>query len=140
MTTAIINTDMNIGPFKIQGNGQNMILNNYAERNKFIVEAIIPEPFKSNALATTQWIHKEKKLKKVILCTIHQLPSKKTRINDLIKNMKNVEFHFALEGINGSGQRFLKHCTNEAKIFNNLDNLDSKKKNWIELHKLLKKI
>ena len=31
MTTAIINTDMNIGPFKIPGNGQNMILNNYDE-------------------------------------------------------------------------------------------------------------
>ena len=34
MTIAIVNTDMNIGPFKIPGNGQNMILNNYAERNK----------------------------------------------------------------------------------------------------------
>ena len=29
MTKAIINTDMNIGPFRIPGNGQNMILNNY---------------------------------------------------------------------------------------------------------------
>ena len=64
MTIAIVNTDMNIGPFKIPGNGQNMILNNYAERNKMIVEEIIPEPFKSNALATTQWVHK-KKLKKL---------------------------------------------------------------------------
>ena len=36
MTIAIINTDMNIGPFKIPGNGQNMILNNYAERNNII--------------------------------------------------------------------------------------------------------
>ena len=65
---------MNIGPFKIPGNGQNMILNNYAERNKIIVEEIIPEPFMSSALATTQWVHKKKKLKKVILCSIHQLP------------------------------------------------------------------
>ena len=44
MTIAIINTDMNIGPFKIPGNGQNMILNNYAERNNIVVEEIIPEP------------------------------------------------------------------------------------------------
>ena len=42
-----------------------MILNNYAERNKIIVEEIIPEPFMSNALATTQWVHKKKKLKKI---------------------------------------------------------------------------
>ena len=60
MTIAIINTDMNIGPFKIPGNGQNMITNNYAERNNFKVEEIIPEPFKSNLLATTQWVHKKK--------------------------------------------------------------------------------
>ena len=89
MTIAIINTDMNIGPFKIPGNGQNMILNNYAERNKIIVEEIIPEPFMSNALATTQWVHK--KIKKVILCSIHQLPQDQIRINKLLKSMKNVD-------------------------------------------------
>ena len=65
MTIAIVNTDMNVGPFKIPGNGQNMILNNYAERNKIVVEEIIPEPFMSNALATTQWEHKKKNLKKL---------------------------------------------------------------------------
>ncbi len=63
MTIAIINTDMNIGPFRIPGNGQNMITNNYAERNNFKVEEIIPEPFKSRSLATTQWVHKKKKIK-----------------------------------------------------------------------------
>ena len=36
-----------------------MITNNYAERNNFKVEEIIPEPFKSNLLATTQWVHKK---------------------------------------------------------------------------------
>ena len=63
MTVAIINTDMNIGPFKIPGNGQNMILNNYAERHKITVEEIIPEPFMSNSLATTQWTQKKKKIR-----------------------------------------------------------------------------
>ena len=63
MTVAIINTDMNFGPFRIPGNGQNMILNNYAERNNIRVEEIIPEPFMSTALATTQWMHKKKKIK-----------------------------------------------------------------------------
>ena len=57
MTIAIINTDMNIGPFKIPGNGQNMITNNYAERNNFKVEEIIPEPFKSRSLAEVRCVN-----------------------------------------------------------------------------------
>ena len=83
MTIAIINTDMNIGPFRIPGNGQNMITNNYAERNNFKVEEIIPEPFKSRSLATTQWVHKKKRLKIVILCSIHQLPLEKKELKIL---------------------------------------------------------
>ena len=136
MTTAIINTDMNIGPFKIPGNGQNMILNNYAERNKIIVEEIIPEPFMSNALATTQWVHKKKKLKKVILCSIHQLPQKQKRIEDLINTMDNVEFHFALESISGKGSKFLLDCIKEAKMFMSAKTIDSTKTTWLELYKL----
>ena len=136
MTTAIINTDMNIGPFKIPGNGQNMILNNYAERNNIIVEEIIPEPFMSNALATTQWVHKKKKLKKVILCSIHQLPQKQNRIEDLLNTMENVEFHFALESIFGKGKFFLLDCIKEAKIFREAEIIDSKKTSWSDLYKL----
>ena len=140
MTTAIINTDMNIGPFKIPGNGQNMILNNYAERNKIIVEEIIPEPFMSNALATTQWIHKKKKLKKVILCSIHQLPQKQKRIEDLINAMDDVEFHFALESMSGKGSKFLLDCIKEAKMFMNAKTIDSTKTTWLELYKLKQEI
>ena len=140
MTTAIINTDMNIGPFKIPGNGQNMILNNYAERNKIIVEEIIPEPFMSNALATTQWVHKKKKLKKVILCSIHQLPQKQKRIEDLINTMDDVEFHFALESISGKGSKFLLDCIKEAKMFKNAKTIDSTKTTWLKLYKLKQEI
>ena len=136
MTVAIVNTDMNIGPFRIPGNGQNMILNNYAERNKIIVEEIIPEPFMSNSLATTQWMHKKKKLKKVILCSIHQLPQRKNRIEDLLNNMENVEFHFALESIFGKGRKFLLDCIKEAKIFREAKIIDSTKTTWSELYKL----
>ena len=136
MTTAIINTDMNIGPFKIPGNGQNMILNNYADRNKITVEEIIPEPFMSNALATTQWVHKKKKLKKVILCSIHQLPQKQKRIEDLINTMDDVEFHFALESIFGKGSKFLLDCIKEAKIFKEAKIIDSSKTTWSDLYKL----
>ena len=136
MTIAIINTDMNIGPFKIPGNGQNMILNNYAERNKIIIEEIIPEPFMSNALATTQWVHKKKKLKKVILCSIHQLPQDQNRINDFLNSMENVEFHFVLENIFGTGRQFLKDCIKEAKVFKEAEIIDSSKTTWSDLYKL----
>ncbi len=139
MTIAIVNTDMNIGPFKIPGNGQNMILNNYAERNKLAVEEIIPEPFKSNELATTQWVHKKKKLKKVILCSIHQLPQKKNRVDDLIRNMNKVEFHFALENIFGKGKIFLQNCIKEAEIFKKAKIIDSKNISWTELYEMKNK-
>ena len=140
MTIAIINTDMNIGPFRIPGNGQNMILNNYAERNKIIVEEIIPEPFKSSALATTQWVHKKKKLTKIILCSIHQLPQEKRRIDDLLNSMEKVEFHFALESIFGKGRIFLLDCIKEARIFKEAEIIDSTKMTWSELYELRKRI
>ena len=117
MSTATITTDMNIGPFKIPSNGQNMIMNNYAERNNLIVEVVIPEPMMSNALATAQWLHNSRKLNKVILCSIHQLPVKQYRIEKLLNNMEDVEFHFALEGISGKGRNFLLECIKEAKNY-----------------------
>ena len=138
MTIAIINTDMNIGPFKIPGNAQNMILNNYAERNKISVEEIIPEPFMSNSLATTQWVHQKKSLKIVILCSIHQLPQNKKRIEDLINSMQEVEFHFVLESVSGKGKKFLLDCIKEAKIFKEAKIIDSTKTTWSELYKLKK--
>lgn len=137
MSTATITTDINIGPFKIPSNGQNMIMNNYAKRNNLVVELVIPEPMMSNALATVQWLHKENKIDKVILCSIHQLPQEKKRINDLIKSMKNVEFHFALEGISGKGKKFIMETILEAKMFSNAKVLDSNKTNWLNLYKMI---
>ena len=139
MTTATITTDINIGPFKIPSNGQNMIMNNYAERHKLIVELVIPEPMMSNALATAQWLHKERKLSKVILCSIHQLPTSQNRIKTLIKNLENVEFHFALEGINGNGKIFLLNCIKEAEMFSRAKTIDSTKTTWLDLHKMMQK-
>lgn len=130
---------MNIGPFKIPGNGQNMILNNYAGQNGITVEEIIPEPFKSTDLATTLWTHERKKLSKVIFCSIHQLPQEKKRIEKVLKKMKNVEFHFALEGISGKGKKFLMECVEEAKIFKNAKIIDSTNTSWTKLYNLLKK-
>mgnify|MGYP001192131774 CR=1 FL=1 len=81
MSTVTITTDLNIGPFKIPSNGQNMIMNNYAERNNLVIETVIPEPMMSNALATVQWLHDNKKFNKIILCSIHQLPVKQDNID-----------------------------------------------------------
>ena len=136
MTTATVTTDINIGPFKIPANGQNMIMNNYAERNNLVVELVIPEPLMSNALATTQWIHNVKKLSRVILCSIHQLPIKQDRIEELLKNMEDVEFHFALEGVSGKGRVFLMQTIKEATMFMNAQTIDSTKTTWSELYKL----
>tara|TARA_B100000965_G_scaffold393355_1_gene404081 strand:- start:3249 stop:3686 length:438 start_codon:yes stop_codon:yes gene_type:complete len=138
MTVATITTDVNIGPFKIPSNGQNMIMNNYAERNNLVVELVIPEPMMSNALETVQWLHKENKLSKVILCSFHQLPQEEGRIEKLLNNMENVEFHFALEGISGKGKKFLKDSINEAKIFKNADYIDSTKLTWTKLFEMMK--
>ena len=137
MSTAIISTDINIGPFKIPNNGQNMITNNYAERNNLAVELLIPEPMMSNELATTLWLHNDRKLSKVILCSIHQLPVKQDRIEKLLKNMEDVEFHFALEGISGKGRNFLLECIKEAKLFMNAQTIDSTKTTWLDLHKMM---
>ena len=138
MTTATITTDINIGPFKIPSNGQNMIMNNYAQRNNLLVELVIPEPMMSNALATVQWIHKDQKLTKVILSSIHQLPNEKDRIEELLKNMSDVEFHFALEGISGKGKAFIMETIKEAEIFMKAQTIESTKTTWIDLHKTMK--
>ena len=138
MTVATITTDVNIGPFKIPSNGQNMIMNNYAERNNLLVELVIPEPIMSNALETVQWLHNENKLSKVILCSFHQLPKDENRIEKLLKNMDKVEFHFALEGISGMGKKFLLDSINEARLFMNAANIDSTKSSWTELFEMMK--
>ena len=139
MTIATVTTDINIGPFKIPSNGQNMIMNNYVQRNDLIVQLVIPEPMMSNELATLNWLHEEFKFTKVILCSIHQLPNKKNKIENFIKSMEEVEFHFVLEGINGKGKDFLLNCVEEAKIFMNAEKIDSTKTNWLELYKILQK-
>jgi len=139
MSIASITTDLNIGPFKIPSNGQNMIMNNYVARNDLAVDLVIPEPMLSNALATVLWLHNENKLSKVILCSIHQLPVKQDRIEELLKNMEDVEFHFALEGISGKGRRFLLECIKEAEIFMNAQTIDSSKTTYLDLYDMMAK-
>lgn len=136
MTTATVTTDINIGPFKIPSNGQNMIMNNYASRNNLTVELVIPEPMMSNALATVQWLHEENKFKKIILTSIHQLPKEKKQLSIFIENMLDAELHFALEGIFGIGKDFLQKIAKEVKFFDEAKQINSLTTNWIELYEL----
>ena len=138
MTVASVTTDINIGPFKIPSNAQNMIMNNYAQRNNIIIELVVPEPIMSDQLATTQWLTKDFNISIIVLCSIHQLPSKIEYLNKIISKFENTFFHFAIEGISGKGEIFLKNCFNEANYFKNAQFIDSTKTNWIELYKKLK--
>jgi sporadic carbohydrate cluster protein (TIGR04323 family) len=133
MSTATVTTDINIGPFKIPSNGQNMIMNNYAQRNNIKVEFVIPEPMMSNRLATTKWCHKDYKFSKIILCSIYQLPKEKMILDELIIDMQDVEFHFALEGLSGKGKDFIFKCVREAEIFEKASKIDAKQHNWLDL-------
>ena len=138
MTIATVTTDINIGPFRIPANGQNMIMNNYAQRNNLTVELVIPEPYKSNALATVKRLHKDIKFTKIILCSIYQLPRKKKWFDEITKNFSKVEFHFALEGAKGKGKLFLKDCLKELKMFEKADIIESSEIKWTELYKMMK--
>ena len=138
MATASVTTDINIGPYKIPSNAQNMIMNNFAERNGLKIEFVIPEPIMSDQLETTQWLYKDFKFKNIILCSIHQLPADKVNQNNLIKNLGKVKFNFVIEGLSGIGNSFLRKCFEEAKYFNNAQIIDTKKNNWIKLYKKMK--
>ena len=139
MTTASITTDINIGPYKIPSNAQNMIMNNFASRNGLKVELVIPEPIMSDQLETTQWLNEEFNFQNIILCSLHQLPKKKVHLSKLIKNLKNVTFHFAIEGVIGKGEKFLIKCSEEADFFKKADSIDRQKFNWLELYEMINK-
>lgn len=138
MTVASVTTDINIGPYKIPSNAQNMIMNNYAQRNNISIEIVVPEPIMSDQLATTQWLKKDFDITQIILCSIHQLPVNQDYLSKIIKNFSNTTFHFAIEGISGKGNDFLKKCFEEALFFKNAKTIDSTKTNWIELYNSLK--
>jgi len=139
MTTATVTTDINIGIFKIPSNGQNMIMNFYAQKKNISVDFVIPEPLLSNQLETLLWCHKNYKFKKVILCSIHQLPNKKRYFKNFISKTQNIEFHFVLEGLKGKGKFFLKNCYIEAKKFADSKKIDTTNNNWIDFYDMFQK-
>tara|TARA_B110000238_G_C16008576_1_gene387805 strand:- start:138 stop:563 length:426 start_codon:yes stop_codon:yes gene_type:complete len=139
MTIASITTDINIGPYKIPSNAQNMIMNNYAVRAKLQVELVIPEPIMSDQLATTQWLNNEFIFSHLIFTSYHQLPFEKVHFNKVLKNLSNATFHFAIEGLNGKGIGFINKCYEESIYFKSAQTIESKNTNWLELYNIFKK-
>jgi len=138
MTIASVTTDIEIGPFKIPSNAQNMIMNFYAGRNSIPIELVIPEPILSNKLATTMWLHKQFNFTKVLLSSVYQLPMDDNDFSNLVATMSNVEFHFVIEGLNGSGKDFLNSVNDEVKIFNRCESIAAKSFGWLGLQKMNK--
>ena len=44
MAVASVTTDINMGPYRMPSNAQNMVMNNYAQRMNKKIEIVIPEP------------------------------------------------------------------------------------------------
>ena len=139
MTIASITTDTNIGPYKIPSNAQNMIMNNYAQRNNLSVEIVIPEPIMSNQLATTIWLNKEFNFSQIIMSSFHQLPQENKYFVKILNNFENTIFHFAIEGLSGKGLEFLKKSQLESNFFKKATIIDSTKTNWLNLFDDFKK-
>jgi hypothetical protein len=124
MSTALVSTDASFGPWCIPSRGQNMIMNFYAVNKKIDVDTIIPEPLFSRTLSTTRWVKKNKHLTRIILSSIHQIPTDKAYLNEFINDLKDVEIHFSLEDISGKGEEFLRDIIEEVKIFEKTPSVD----------------
>ena len=117
MNTAIVITDPIFGPWVIPARGQTMITNNYAKSLGLEVDLTIPEPLFSNSLSTTRCSKKNKRLIRVILTSIHQLPQERNIVERFLDDLAEVEFHFCLEAISGQGRGFLHQNIKEAGVF-----------------------
>ena len=94
-----------------------MIANHYVQQHNVKVDLAIPEPLFSNLLSTTRWSKENKGLTCVILCSIHQLPQRANVREEFLDDMAEIEFHFCLEVLSGKGRPFLSQMIEEAKIF-----------------------
>ena len=110
MAVASVTTDINIGPYRIPSNAQNMVMNNYAQRMNKKIEIVIPEPIFSDKFATTQWLQKDFSFTDIFLCSIYQLPKSEMDIQKILHNFTSTEIYFAIEGVHGKGVKFLQDC------------------------------
>ena len=139
MSIASVTTDINMGPYKIPSNAQNMVMNNFAQRMNKKIEVVIPEPIFSDKFATTQWLHEEFRFTDIFLCSIHQLPKIEIDFYKLLENLSDVEIYFAIEGMNGKGVEFLQDCFRERGLFEQIEVIPQRDANWLDLYQRLKK-
>jgi|GEM_PF-2782346 len=142
MTTAIVTTDPNFGPWNIPARGQNMITNYHAKSEGIVVNTVIPEPVFSNLMSTTRWVNNNRGLKKIILCSIYQIPwnAAANEVEAFINDLEDVEFIFSIEGIRGHGRDFLLKIIEEVKLFSAHKNLDyNDYESYDDLYELMKK-
>ena len=138
MSIASVTTDINMGPYKIPSNAQNMVMNNFAQRMNKKIEIVIPEPIFSDKFATTQSLHEEFCFTDIFLCSIYQLPKQEVDWHKLLGNLPGVEFYFAIEGMKGNGAEFLKDCVKERDLFEQMEVIPQSETNWLDLYQRLK--
>lgn len=138
MAVASVTTDINIGPYRIPSNAQNMVMNNYAQRMNKKIEIVIPEPIFSDKFATTQWLQKDFSFTDIFLCSIYQLPKSEIDIQKILQNFTSAEIYFAIEGVHGKGVKFLQDCLKERDLFEQMDAIPKSDSNWLDLYQRLK--
>ena len=73
----------------------------------------------------------------LIFCSIHQLP-RIDQINEIkFDGLIDLEIHFALEGIYGTGEQFLINCIKESEKFLKAHYIKNNKVDIISLHQMI---
>lgn len=140
MTVVSVTTDHNIGPYFIPSNAQNMIMNEFARRNGLKIEVVVPEPIGSRNMATTIWLSRDFDFTQIILCSIYQIPPLQENLGELVKNLPNAEYFFAIEGLIGSGLPFLRECLDEIDALEKSTRLESVNVPWSTLNEHFRKM
>lgn len=140
MTVVSVTTDHNIGPYFIPSNAQNMIMNEFARRNGLKIEVVVPEPIGSRSMATTIWLSRDFDFTQVFLCSIYQIPPLEDNLRELLRNIPNAEFFFAIEGLTGTGLQFLSECLEEVEALEKRTRLESVNVRWSVLNEHFKKM
>ena len=99
----------------------------------------MPEPIGSRSMATTIWLSRDFDFTHVFLCSIYQIPPREDNLRELLRNIPNAEFFFAIEGLTGTGLQFLSECLEEVEALEKKTRLESANVRWSVLNEQFKK-
>jgi len=102
------------------------------------IEVVVPEPILSDKFATSIWLHKELNFSQLFLCSIHQLPRDSADLDQFIESFSEVKVFFSIEGLIGTGEKFLRDCVDERSIFDKAEVLNEARLGWLKLYQLSK--